>query len=228
MEAIVLAGGYGTRLQGVVPDLPKPMAPIGNRPFLEILLAFLARKGFTRIVLSLGFMAEKIMAHFGDSFLGMELIYEVEPKPMGTGGAIRQALTCCKADHVFVFNGDSYIDVEIDDLEALWQKNRCPVMAVRYVHDTARFGRVELNNGWIDAFCEKGVKGPGFINAGCYVLPVNALDDFALAAPFSLEGDYFIKYLSNIRFAGFITRGFFIDIGIPEDYSFAQKALKHL
>ena len=93
MEAIVLAGGVGTRLRQVVPDLPKPMAPVAGRPFLEILLYFLARKGFTRVVLSLGFMADKVVAHFGDQFAGMELVYEIEHTPLGTGGAVRLGLT---------------------------------------------------------------------------------------------------------------------------------------
>jgi D-glycero-alpha-D-manno-heptose 1-phosphate guanylyltransferase len=96
MEAIVLAGGFGTRLRQVVPDLPKPMAPVAGRPFLEILLSTLAKKGFTRVVLSLGFMSEKIIAHFGDRYLGMELVHEVELQPLGTGGAIRAALARCK------------------------------------------------------------------------------------------------------------------------------------
>ena len=107
MEGIVLAGGFGTRLREVVPDLPKPMAPIAGRPFLEILLSTLARKGFTRVVLSLGFMAEKIITHFGESYAGMHLVYEVESRPLGTGGAIRAALTRFESDHVFIFNGDT-------------------------------------------------------------------------------------------------------------------------
>jgi len=103
MEAIVLAGGFGTRLRQVVPDLPKPMAPVAGRPFLEILLSMLAQKGFTRVVFSLGFMSEKIIAHFGDCYLGMNLVYEVEQQPLGTGGAIRAALTRCDGGPRFYF-----------------------------------------------------------------------------------------------------------------------------
>ena len=107
MEAIVLAGGFGTRLRQVVADVPKPMAPIADRPFLEILLGSLARKGFSQVVLSLGFMAEKISDHFGARFAGMDIAYVVEETPLGTGGAIRLALDACTQDHVFVFNGDT-------------------------------------------------------------------------------------------------------------------------
>jgi D-glycero-alpha-D-manno-heptose 1-phosphate guanylyltransferase len=228
MEAIVLAGGFGTRLREVVPDLPKPMAPVAGRPFLEILLSALARKSFTRAVLSLGFMSEKIVAHFGDSYEGMELVYEVESQPLGTGGAIRAALARCLADHVFIFNGDTYLDVEADEIERLWQASRHPVIVVREVPDTARFGRVEMCDGRINAFLEKGMSGAGLINAGCYVLHRQALDDFSLRLPFSLETEYFIKSLQYIRFDGFVTHGRFIDIGVPDDYVLAQTELSGL
>lgn len=228
MEAIVLAGGFGTRLREVVQDVPKPMAPVAGRPFLEILLSFLARKGFTRVVLSLGFMSEKIIEHFGDNFLGLQLIHEVESQPLGTGGAIRAALARCEADHVFIFNGDTYLDVEVEEIELLWQTYHHPVIVVREVPDTARFGRVEMVDGRINAFLEKGTSGAGFINGGCYVLPKNVLDNFPLGLPFSLETEFFIKYLQSIWFDGFITQGCFIDIGVPEDYILAQTELAGL
>ena len=228
MEAIVLAGGFGTRLKEVVPDLPKPMAPVAGRPFLEILLSMLARKGFTRVVLSLGFMSEKVISHFGDNYSGMELVYEVESQPLGTGGAIRAALMHCLTDHAFIFNGDTYLDLEVDELESLWQARHHPVIVVRKVPDTARFGRVEMSDGCVNVFLEKGMSGAGLINAGCYVLPKGALDDFALGQPFSLETEFFIKYLQRIRFDGFVTHGQFIDIGVPDDYVLAQTALAGL
>ena len=228
MEAIVLAGGFGTRLKEVVPDLPKPMAPIAGRPFLEILLSMLARKGFTRVVLSLGFMSEKISSHFGDSYLGMALIYEVEDQPLGTGGAIRAALAHCRESHAFIFNGDTYLELEVDELEKLWQRNHNPVIVVRKVADTARFGRVEIIDGRVIAFLEKGQPGLGLINAGCYVLPKDGLDGFPLDQPFSIETEFFIKILQHIRFDGFITQARFIDIGVPVDYELAQAELAGL
>ncbi|MCX7218014.1 MAG: nucleotidyltransferase family protein [Burkholderiales bacterium] len=225
MEAIVLAGGFGTRLRGVVPDLPKPMAPVAGRPFLEIVLSFLSKKGFTRIVLSLGFMAEKISTHFGNNYLGMEIVYEVEATPLGTGGAIRAALTQCLSDHVYVFNGDTYLDLEVNELESSWKANQNPLIVVREVLDTSRFGRVNMVDGRIDAFLEKGMSGSGLINAGCYVLPKDALNSFELGHPFSIETDFFIKTLKDSYFEGFVTQGKFIDIGVPEDYMLAQTFL---
>lgn len=228
MEAIVLAGGFGTRLKEVVPDLPKPMAPVAGRPFLEILLSMLAAKGFKRVILSLGFMSEKISLYFGDSYLGMEIVYEVEEQPLGTGGAIRAALMHCVADHAFIFNGDTYLDLEVEALEYLWQESHNSMIVVREIPDTARFGRVDISDGRIIAFLEKGQSGLGLINAGCYVLPKDRLDEFPLGQPFSIETEFFIKNLENIRFDGFITQGRFIDIGVPVDYALAQTELAGL
>jgi D-glycero-alpha-D-manno-heptose 1-phosphate guanylyltransferase len=228
MEAIVLAGGFGTRLRKAVPNLPKSMASIAGRPFMEILLVTLARKGFTRCILSLGFMSEKIIAHFGNCYAGMELVHEVEHQPLGTGGAIRSALKLCVSDHAFVFNGDTYLDLEVDEVESLWQANRHPVIVVHEVINTERFGRVEMNGQRICAFREKGVVGPGLINAGCYVLPKNALDNFPEDKNFSFEIEYLAKELERIHFDGFVTCGLFVDIGVPEDYARAQIELAEI
>ena len=225
MEAIVLAGGFGTRLRQVVPDLPKPMAPVAGRPFLEILLASLARKGFSRVVLSLGYLAEKVVAHFGERFAGMELVYAIEDSPLGTGGAVRQALERCSADHVFVLNGDTYLDVEASEVEAHWQAHRAPVIVACELTDTARYGRLETLDGRVTGFREKGQAGPGLINAGCYVLPKNILDGFPVGKAFSLETDFLVGAVARQRFDVFVTKGQFIDIGIPEDFARAQTEL---
>jgi len=222
MEAIVLAGGFGTRLRQVVTDLPKPMAPVAGRPFLEILLTFLARKGFKRVVLSLGYMADKVVSHFGARFAGMELVHEIERTPLATGGAVLQALTQTKSDHVFVFNGDTFLDLEVADVEAHWQAHHAPIIVARQVPDTARYGRLEKHNGRIISFAEKGLTGPGLINAGCYVLPTGILDGFEPNQPFSLEVDFLAKAVRSQRFDLFVANGLFIDIGMPEDYSRAQ------
>lgn len=225
MEAIVLAGGFGTRLREVVPNLPKPMAPVAGQPFLEILLHVLASKGFCRVILSLGFMADKVIAHFGEQFSGMELIYEVENTPLGTGGAVRQALTHCREDHVFVFNGDTYLDLEVVDVEAHWQTHHAPIIVAREVQDTARYGRLNTMEERVIGFLEKGTTGAGLINAGCYVLPVTILNEFALGKAFSLESDFLAKTVGVQRIDLFVTNGHFIDIGVPEDYARAQYEL---
>lgn len=228
MEAIVLAGGFGTRLRQVVADVPKPMAPIAGRPFLEILLGSLARKGFSRVVLSLGFMAEKISDHFGARFAGMDIAYVVEETPLGTGGAIRLALDACTQDHVFVFNGDTYLDLEVRSLEQRWQAKRHPIVVGRQVPDTSRYGRLAVDGGRITGFAEKGIAGPGLINAGCYVLATDALARFSLNQPFSIETDYLVPEVISATVDVFVTEGMFIDIGIPEDYARAQTLLVDL
>ena len=214
MEAIVLAGGLGTRLRHVVPDLPKPMAPVAGRPFLEIVLAFLAGKGFRRVVLSLGHMSEKVVTHFGNRFAGMDLVYEIEMNPLGTGGAIRAALGRCNGDHVFIFNG-----------EAQWCARRAPIIVAREVEDTSRYGRVKVADGRVCGFTEKGAGGAGLINAGCYVFQREILDHFQLDMPFSIESEFLAHAVAHQRFEVFVTNGHFIDIGVPEDYVRAQTEL---
>lgn len=225
MEAIVLAGGFGTRLRQVVADVPKPMAPIAGRPFLEILLGSLAEKGVSRVVLSLGFMAEKISGHFGSRFSGLDITYVVEDTPLGTGGATRLAATACTQDHVFVFNGDTYLDLEVDLLERQWQAKRHPIVVGRQVPDTTRYGRLVVDGDRITSFAEKGIAGPGLINAGCYVLATDALAQFPLNQPFSIETHYLVPEVARATVEVFVTEGMFIDIGIPEDYALAQTLL---
>lgn len=224
-EAIVLAGGFGTRLREVVPDCPKPMAPVAGRPFLEIVLQSLSAKGFSRIVLSLGFMAEEISNHFGDHFAGMALAYVVEDQPLGTGGAVRLAMTQCTQDHVFVLNGDTFLDLEAATIDEHWQARRSPLIVARQVQDTARYGRLLVQDGFVRGFTEKGIAGPGLINAGCYVFDRKQLDAFALNKPFSLETDFLANAVQTMPVDVFVTNGHFIDIGVPEDYQRAQAEL---
>ncbi len=217
-----MAGGLGTRLRQVVSDVPKSMAPISGRPFLEILLASLNKKGFCRVVISLGYMADKIITYFGSKFSGMELHYEIELTPLGTGGAIRRALTRCKEDHAFVFNGDTFIDLEIENVETTWQRLRIPVIVASVVSNVKRYGQLHIQNGRVISLKEKNTTGPGVINAGCYVFPKNLLDRFPIDQPFSLETDFLVQAVKEQSFHAFISKGRFIDIGIPEEYARAE------
>jgi D-glycero-alpha-D-manno-heptose 1-phosphate guanylyltransferase len=225
MEAIVLAGGFGTRLRALVPDVPKPMAPVAGRPFLEIVMRGLAGKGFRRAILSVGYLAEQISGHFGESFAGMALAYEVEDVPLGTGGAVRAALRQCRDDHAFVFNGDTFLDLEADQVERRWRECGNPLIVARAVPDVARYGALVVRDGVVKGFLEKGSAGPGLINAGCYVLPRDLLDAYPLGTPFSLEADFLAGAVARRRFEVFESRGLFIDIGVPEDYTRAQTLL---
>jgi len=228
MEAIILAGGFGTRLRTVVPDAPKPMAPVAGRPFLELLLQNLSRQGVRRVVLSLGYKAEVITNHFGHRYRDMALAYTIEDAPLGTGGAVRQALAHCHSDRAVVLNGDTYLEVEISRLEDLWQRNGQPLIVAREVADTTRYGRLEAKNDQVMRFAEKAASGPGLINVGCYLFPKHLLDAFPLGQPFSLEQDFLVEAVQRASFGLLVTRGRFIDIGVPEDYARAQVELAAL
>jgi len=224
LEAVVLAGGLGTRLRGVVPGTPKAMAAVAGRPFLEILLDGLAQHGFGRVVLSVGYLAEQISGHFGNTYQGMQIAYAVEDTPLGTGGAVRLALESCATDHAFVYNGDTYLDLEVAAVERQWQDHRRPIVVCKSVADTARYGRVQLDPGGtqLAGFAEKGAAGPGLINVGCYVLPRRQLDGYLPGVPFSLEIDYLAQAVPGTAVDVFVTAGHFIDIGVPDDYARAQ------
>jgi D-glycero-alpha-D-manno-heptose 1-phosphate guanylyltransferase len=226
MEAIILAGGFGKRLRELVPDVPKPMAPVAGKPFLEIVLNSLAEKGFHRAILSVGFRAEHILGHFGESYSGIKLSYEVEKYPLGTGGAVRAALQQCKNNHVYVFNGDTYLDLEVEQLEQHWREQGNPVIVCRAVPDVARYGALDIKDGAVVRFLEKGGSGPGFINAGSYILPVNILDCYQVGQPFALEADFLARAVKKQRFDIFESHGLFIDIGVPDDYGRAQILLE--
>lgn len=225
MEAIVLAGGMGTRLRTVVSDLPKPMAPVAGRPFLELLLSSMVAMGFTRVILSTGYMSEKISGHFGDSFAGIELDYSVETEQLGTGGAVSKAARLIRKDHFFVFNGDTFLDLDARRVEAKWCRLRKPVIVAREVEDTSRYGRLSTKRGYVVRFSEKGQTGPGLINAGCYIFGAEQFYSVKPDERFSLENDYIPKLVENSEVALHKTKGLFIDIGVPEDYQRAQHLL---
>ncbi|MDI6527823.1 nucleotidyltransferase family protein [Pseudomonas otitidis] len=224
-EAIILAGGFGTRLRELVPDLPKPMAPVAGQPFIEIVLRSLAAKGFSRVVLSLGYMAEKISNYFGSNFEGMDIHYAVEDQPLGTGGAVRLALTQCTREPIFILNGDTFLDFEVDCIERLWLEHRRPIIVAREVPDTGRYGRLLVQDGLVKGLTEKGAVGPGLINAGFYVFNRVQLDAFELNQPFSIEVDFLAKAVGEMPVDVFVTQGQFIDIGVPEDFHRAQTEL---
>ena len=225
LEAIILAGGFGTRLKEAVPDLPKPMAPIQGKPFLAYLLENLSKKGFKRVILSLGYMPEKIIDYFGTSFSGIEIIYSVEKEPLGTGGATKLALERCTQDHVYIINGDTYLDFEVDEIESLWHKNHQPIIVGVNVENTSRYGSLEIVDGRVISFKEKAFIKSGPINAGCYIFTKTQLESFVSKVKFSLESDFLIYEVKKAILKVYLSGGLFIDIGIPEDYKRAQLIL---
>lgn len=226
MEAIILAGGLGTRLRNVIPDLPKPMAPICGRPFLAILLDELISTGFTTITLAVGYRYEAIRDYFRQNYGSLRLNYSVEKKPLGTGGAIRLALEQTTAPQVFVLNGDTHLELDYRAmLRAHLKAGAALTMAVIRVPDAGRYGALDIEQGHIRGFFEKGRSGPGWINGGVYLLSAELLDRYALPRVFSFETNLLTPNVRELKPLAFQTEGTFIDIGIPEDYDRAQDLL---
>ncbi|WP_447585103.1 nucleotidyltransferase family protein [Pseudoxanthomonas mexicana] len=222
-EAIVLAGGFGTRLRGVVDDVPKPLAPVAGRPFLAWLLDRLARGGLRRCILATGYMAEKIEDRIGARWQGMDIVYSVESTPLGTGGAIRLAANRLQGDAVHVLNGDTWLEYAPAALEAAAVDGEVPMsVALAQVDDVTRYGAVDVKGNKVDGFREKGPAGPGWINAGCYFLRPEALAGLPAATSFSFEREFLQPRVQCGDVAAFVGTAGFIDIGVPEDYARAQ------
>jgi D-glycero-alpha-D-manno-heptose 1-phosphate guanylyltransferase len=227
MEAIVLAGGLGTRLRSRVADRPKPMAEVAGKPFVAWLLDYLAGQGVTAIIFSLGYRGEVIVDHFGTHYRGLAIRYAVEETPLGTGGAIRLALAESRRDPVWVVNGDTMLCL---DYRAMWAAHQSRAVtpmtiALRRVGDAARYGTVSIAGDLVTGFAAGGASGAGLINSGVYLLSPWLFEGHALPSAFSLERDFLPVAASEGRIAGFATDGWFIDIGVPEDYDRAQTEL---
>lgn len=222
MDAIVLAGGFGTRLQHIVTDVPKPMAPVCGRPFLEYVLSHLKQHGITRVVLAVGYKQEVIRSYFGDRYIDMELIYSSEDTPLFTGGAIKKALTFCGSDPVFVVNGDTYFDVDLKEMLLFHcQKNAQLTIAAKKMTNFNRYGALKIDQGRITAFLEKQETSEGFINGGIYLINPTLLTDISQQS-FSFEKEVMEKGVDTLNMYSFLSDGYFVDIGIPEDYYHAQ------
>ena len=226
MEAIILAGGLGKRLRGVIDDVPKPMAPVEGRPFLAFVLDQLIAAGFQHAVFAVGYRHAAIRSYFGTDYKGLDLRYSVEPEPLGTGGAIRLACDQASARDVFVLNGDTYLELDFRAmLDAHATAGAELSIAICEVPDAARYGALELAQGRVQRFLEKGQSGRGWINAGTYVLSPELRARLRPAGAFSFEHDLLVPAVRSIRPLAFRTSGRFIDIGIPEDYARAQEML---
>ena len=231
-EAIILAGGLGTRLREIIgEDIPKPMAPVNDRPFLEYLLTYLDKWGVERVILASGHKHEVIEKHFGDHYKSQEIVYSREEEPLGTGGAVKKAMEYVNGFSCYVINGDTFFDVNLWKMaNAFKAKEAVSMMALRKMGDVSRYGvvKIDLDNKITD-FKEKGSEtGMGFINGGTYILQRKAFLDLDLPEKFSLETDYFEKYYNKQAIYGVRCYSFFLDIGIPEDYEEAQDAFEGL
>ncbi|MCR4435360.1 MAG: nucleotidyltransferase family protein [Clostridiales bacterium] len=231
MQALVLAGGLGTRLRSVVRDRPKPMVSVNDRPFLEYIIKYLAKQDVKNIVLCTGYLGYRIREHFKDgSPWGCRIQYSEEEEPLGTGGALKLAEKYISEDDFFVLNGDTFLELDYGKMLGYHRGKKSQItVALVQTKDTRRYGSIVLGEGnRIGRFLEKNSNGiSGFINAGVYIFQKGILDHIQPHRKISLESEllpYFINNHSSVY--GYKSKGYFIDIGIPETYYKSQEDFK--
>jgi NDP-sugar pyrophosphorylase family protein len=224
VTALVLAGGLGTRLAPVVADRPKPLAEVGGRPFISFVLEQLRDWGIEDVVVATGHLGEQIEQCLGTDYSGLRLTYSRESEPLGTGGALREAVRPIHSELVVVLNGDSYCATDFGAF-LQWHHHRvaaATLLLVRSSH-TARFGRVETEfDGRITGFLEKGPSaGEGWISAGIYLFNTDCVRALPPKVPLSLEVEVFPTWIGR-DFFGYRAPGMLLDIGTPESYASAE------
>lgn len=226
-EAIILAGGLGTRLREAVPDLPKCMAPVAGRPFLYHVITFLQCQGIRHFIFSLGYKHDTIQTWLRDEFPALSYECVIEAEPLGTGGAIRLACQHAITKHVVVTNGDTLFRADIPALIQQHEKsNALCTLALKPMENFERYGSVEVDtSGIVTGFLEKRFVKKGLINGGMYVLNTQAFLAHDFPEKFSFESAFLEKQATSKKIGGFISDGYFIDIGIPEDFRKAQADL---
>jgi NDP-sugar pyrophosphorylase family protein len=228
-DAILLCGGAGTRLKSVTGSAPKSLATIGNRPFLDLLLHQLRRHDFQRVILAVGYQKELIRSYLGDRSNGLTLEYSIESVPLGTGGALRNAVDLIASDSVLIMNGDSYTDADLSAFERDFQAANADLSVLVVPAD----GRVDCglvsvdSRGSVLGFKEKQTSSGNFhINAGIYMATKNILRDVPPGVRISLEEELFPRWLAERKsLRAFSYPGNCVDIGTPERYQRAQDIL---
>jgi len=230
IDVIILAGGMGTRLKPVISDRPKLLAPVGNRPFLLILLDQISRAGFNRVILCTGHMADQVEAEFGAEYNGLSLIYSREEIPLGTGGALRNAFPLISSETIMVMNGDSFVDTDLNlFLQCFVAKSYDAAIVLKKMNNASRYGLVDVDaNGLITTFQEKNTKsGSGWINAGVYLFKKTVIETIPQGRSVSIEREFF-SFLVGRELYGYCSEGKFIDIGLPESYAAAEEFFREL
>jgi len=230
-EVILLAGGFGTRLQKAVPDLPKPLAPVNGKPFIEYVMDFLIRQHVNRFILSVGYKHEEFARNFNDDYRGCRVLFSVEHEPLGTGGGILKAMRFVESPEVLVLNADTLFRIDIQQLFTLHKKSNADItIALRQMQDVKRYGSVEVNEEKrVTGFNEKQQKsGAGYINGGIYLLGNDFFEKHPFPEKFSFEKDCLELNYNLLNISGYPSKGYFLDIGVPEDYEKAQVELQGL
>jgi D-glycero-alpha-D-manno-heptose 1-phosphate guanylyltransferase len=233
-EAIILAGGLGTRLQPVVSNVPKCMAPIAGKPFLHYVIGFLQNNGIEHFIFSVGYMHEMIEDYLEGNYPQLNYTISLENEPLGTGGAIKLGCNKCLEKNVLICNGDTLYKIEILSLSKVHEKtNAACTLSLKPMNYFDRYGVVELNEDYsIKSFKEKQFYKSGLINGGLYALNLEKFSEENLPQKFSFEKDYLERNVNRSpneksKIYGIIQDKYFIDIGIPEDYERAQIELSN-
>ena len=231
-EALILAGGLGTRLQSVVNQVPKPMAPINDRPFLSYLLVLLYNQGIRRTYISLHHLPKTVTRYFGNHFHEMELHYFIEPKPLGTGGAILFCLNQIQPTQpIFILNGDTYSSCPLNLMKKSYlsnfHKKSILSISITIASQTKRYNCLTLKNERILSF-QAPAANLNWINAGIYLVSPELTQHLSLLGrnPFSFENDFLDTYCQYYFCHAFPFSGTLIDIGVPEDYFLFQKKMQ--
>ena len=227
-EAIVLCGGLGTRLRSVVSDVPKPMAEVAGRPFLDYVLAFLAAEGVGRAVLAAGYKAEVIQGRYGERWRDMEIAYSIEAEPLGTGGGLRQALEQLAGEAAVVVNGDSLLLAPMAPLSGPLAAGADLVLTASRRADTAGGGVCALDGDRLVGFRPGAAGQAGLVNAGVYALRRGFFAGLDLPAAFSFERDVLEAQAGRLDVRVVVSEADFIDIGLPSTYAAAQGLLAGL
>jgi D-glycero-alpha-D-manno-heptose 1-phosphate guanylyltransferase len=231
IDVVILAGGLGKRLREVVNDRPKVLAVVNGRPFLEIVLNSLNRwRCIDKVILAVGYMSEKILEEYiGCRNYNFEIFFSEERELLGTAGAIKKALKYTKTRNILVLNGDTYVDVNIDDLSEVHEnRDAAATIVLKKVENTSRYGSVSLDGDRIVSFKEKILDGGiGYINAGMYMFRRDLFDEVKEDRVLSLEKELLPTFLLKGVYA-YISCGKFIDIGTPESYMKSASYLKEV
>lgn len=231
-DCIILAGGMGTRLQSVVNDKPKCLADVNGKPFLSYIAAHLSKYHFCKVIFSVGYKKEMIIDYVMNHRDEFKFAFDFaeENEPLGTGGAILNALPYSDTEDFFVVNGDTFFDVDFDKMIAFQQSKMSDcTLALKPMQKADRYGLVKINESeQIIGFEEKKENGSGLINGGVYCVYRNSFLNIPFEQKFSFEKDYLEKFISERDMYGFVQDKYFIDIGIPEDYSKAQTEIPDL
>jgi D-glycero-alpha-D-manno-heptose 1-phosphate guanylyltransferase len=227
-DAIILAGGLGTRLQSAIPDLPKCMAPINGRPFLSYIIDYYNAQGIEKFILSLGYRHAVISSWAKEYYPALTIEYAIENEPLGTGGAIQLAVEKTKEKDVLILNGDTLFKTELETLAAFHTKNASAcTLSLKPMKNFERYGVVETDeDGLIQSFKEKQYYQQGLINGGVYLLNTGRFRQQKRPSAFSFEKDYLERFFSAMPMYGCVQDGYFIDIGVPEDFERAQEEIK--